>query len=157
FDFVVGPAVASISPTSGPANTSVIVNGTGFGGTPGFVYFNNTAGTVTNWTSTQIQVTVPPSATTGPVKVRANNVDRNSDLVSTMVTPTVLSVVPSSGPVGTPVQVNGSGFGASPATLKFAGVNAPIGTWSDTQITTTVPTGATTGAVVATVAQVSGN
>jgi hypothetical protein len=65
--------------------------------------------------------------------------------------PTISSLSPTSGPVGTPVTIDGSNFGATQgsSTVKFNGVTAADATsWSDTQIVVNVPSGATTGAVV---------
>src|SRR5438128_11531418 len=54
--------------------------------------------------------------------------------------PSFTSVSPGYGPVGTTVTIVGTGFGASQgsSTLQFGTYNA-TGTWSDTQIVTTVP------------------
>jgi len=73
--------------------------------------------------------------------------------------PQITSTAPSSGPVGTQVQFNGSGFGASQgtSTVSFNGVNAVVVSWSDTQIVATVPTAAITGWVRVTVGGVASN
>jgi IPT/TIG domain len=60
--------------------------------------------------------------------------------------PTITSFSPTSGLVGTTVTINGAGF--TGATLvKFAGTSATFVINSDTKITTTVPTGASTGRI----------
>lgn len=69
-------------------------------------------------------------------------------------TPQVISTSPVIGPVGTSVQINGSGFGSNP-TVTFNGVPAAVAPGSDTQITATVPSTATTGPVVVTVGGVA--
>lgn len=73
--------------------------------------------------------------------------------------PTIQSIFPLIGPVGTSVTVNGSNFGATKgtSTLKFNGVTSIPTTWSDIKIVTPVPSGATTGSVIATVAGVPSN
>ena len=63
---------------------------------------------------------------------------------------TITSVSPTSGPVGTPVSIVGSGFGATQGTLAFNGTIAGATSWSDTLIQTVVPTSATSGPVVVT-------
>lgn len=67
--------------------------------------------------------------------------------------PTISSLTPASGPVGTSVAIAGSGFGTTQgtSTLKFNGVTATPTSWSDTSIVAPVPAGATTGSVVVTV------
>ncbi|WP_460502006.1 FG-GAP-like repeat-containing protein, partial [Hymenobacter agri] len=63
------PTLTSLSPTSGPAGTSVILTGTNFTGATA-VSFNGTAATAfTVNSATQITATVPTGATTGLVTV----------------------------------------------------------------------------------------
>jgi len=54
---------------------------------------------------------------------------------------------PSQGPVGTSVTITGSGFGTTSGRVRFNGTEATISSWSDKQISVTVPSGATTGSV----------
>lgn len=61
--------------------------------------------------------------------------------------PSITSFSPSSGPVGTSVTINGSNFGTSPV-VKFNGTAAvPAVNGAGTLITTTVPSGATSGKI----------
>jgi hypothetical protein len=75
-----------------------------------------------------------------------------ADIVkNTPQTPTITSLLPTSGPVGSTVVINGSGFGLTQSASKvtFNGVDAGLATnWTDTQITVTVPPGATTGDIL---------
>lgn len=52
------------------------------------------------------------------------------------------------GPPGTDVMITGTNFGSTPGIVTFNGAEAPITSWTDTQIETAVPSGATTGPVV---------
>jgi len=75
--------------------------------------------------------------------------------------PSITNLSPASAPVGSAVTITGTGFGASQggSTVKFYN-NISAGTataWSDTSITATVPSGATTGNVVVTVSSVASN
>jgi hypothetical protein len=66
------PLIASISPVAGPVGSPVTITGSSFGAVQGgsTVTFNGTtAGAVTSWNDTQIQLSVPAGATTGPVVV----------------------------------------------------------------------------------------
>ncbi len=146
--------VTSIAPTSGVVGAQVTITGTNFQSTQptySWVRVNNLNATVVSWSNTQIVATIPSGATTGPVTVTANsnssNLTSNENVIFTMPNPVVTSLAPTSGPGGTTVQVNGSGFGASQgsSTVAFNGVNAAVTSWSDTQITTIVPTAATNG------------
>jgi hypothetical protein len=60
--------------------------------------------------------------------------------------PTVTSFTPTSGPAGTGVTITGTGFTGATA-VKFNVTNASYTFNSDTQITATVPSGATTGKI----------
>ncbi len=63
--------------------------------------------------------------------------------------PTVTVISPTSGPKNTVVTITGTNFGTSTAALKvfFNGVQGIVQTATATQITATVPAGASTGAV----------
>jgi len=63
--------------------------------------------------------------------------------------PTVSSFTPTSGPAGTSVTITGSGFTGATA-VTFNGTAATFTVNSGTQITATVPTGATTGRIAVT-------
>ncbi len=153
---VPAPQITSLSPTSGGVGTQVTVNGSGFQATKAAnssISFNGLPGTVVTWNDTQIVANVAANTATGGVKVVVNGVVSNQDQVFTLPNPIISGLVPSSGPVGTAVHINGSGFGASPgtSTVQCNGVNAATTSWTDSSITATVPTTSTTGAVLVTV------
>ena len=68
------PEVASISPNEGPKATLVIINGTNFGTTLGEneVTINGKPATITTASATQLTVSVPPAAGSGPIVVKSN-------------------------------------------------------------------------------------
>jgi IPT/TIG domain/Beta xylosidase C-terminal Concanavalin A-like domain len=153
------PSITSLSPTSGPVGTNVTITGTNFGSTTGTVTFNGTAATPTNWSATSITVPVPTGASTGNVVVTASAVASNGVAFTVLATPSITSLNPTSGPVGTMVTITGTNFGATQGTSTVT-FNATAGTptsWSATSITVPVPTGATTGSVIVTVAGVASN
>jgi YD repeat-containing protein len=61
----------------------------------------------------------------------------------------IVDFTPKQGPVGTTVTIAGIGFSATPAqnTVRFNGTLATVSTATATQLTVTVPAGATTGAI----------
>lgn len=69
------------------------------------------------------------------------------------VVPSITSITPSSGFVGTSVTINGSGFGASKgsSTVTFNGIVGIPTSWSDMAVVVPVPSGATSGNIVVTV------
>ncbi len=62
--------------------------------------------------------------------------------------PTISTVDPTTGPIGTLVTITGTGFVAGGTTVTFNGLAAVIRTLTATQLTTTVPIGASTGPLV---------
>ena len=65
----------------------------------------------------------------------------------------IIEFTPKSGPVGTTVNLFGTGFSTTPAnnTVKFNGVTAAVTSATQTEIVATVPSGATTGPISVTV------
>jgi YD repeat-containing protein len=67
--------------------------------------------------------------------------------------PSITSLTPNSGTVGSSVTVAGNNFGATQgtSTVQFNGTTASPASWTSTSIAVAVPSGATTGPVVVTV------
>jgi surface antigen len=65
--------------------------------------------------------------------------------------PSITSVTPGESPIGTPVTIGGSGL-ANASSVSFNGVPATVSGDTASTITTTVPSGATTGNIVVTTA-----
>src|SRR6266571_3925007 len=156
------PSITSLNPTSGVAGTSVTITGTYFGATQGAstVKFNGTAAAPTSWSATSIVVPVPAGATTGNVVVTVGGVASNGvNFAMTAPAPSITSLNPTSGLVGTSVTIAGANFGATQgtSTVKFNGTTGTPTSWSATSIVVPVPTGATTGHVVVTVGGVASN
>jgi hypothetical protein len=93
----------------------------------------------------------------------ANNAAVSNDLTFTTAAdtsaPTVTSLNPASGVVGTPVTIVGANFGATQgtSTVTFNGIAATPTSWSATSVVVKVPAGATTGNVVVTVGGAASN
>ncbi|MCL5411676.1 MAG: IPT/TIG domain-containing protein [Patescibacteria group bacterium] len=100
------------------------------------VSFDFTSGSTTDSNVVQHLTAEDTLGTANPI-----NITVNSPLL-------IRTLSSSSGEVGTTVTIGGSGFGSSAGKVFFSSnVEAPIRTWIDTQITTTVPTGASTGPI----------
>jgi hypothetical protein len=159
---VTAPSITSLSPVTGGAGTSVTITGSGFGTSQGTstVKFNGTtATTITLWSATSIKAAVPTGATTGNVVVTVGGL-ASAGSSFTVTAPSITSLSPTSGAIGTSVTITGTGFGTSQgtSTVKFNGTTATtITSWSATSISASVPTGATTGNVVATVGALASN
>src|SRR5207249_4656888 len=152
---VPAPSITSLNPASGLVGASVTIAGANFGATQGTstVTFNGIA-TATSWSATSIIAPVPTGATTGNVVVTVGGVGSNAvSFTVTVPAPSITSLNPTSGLVGTSLTIAGANFGATqgPSTVKFNGIAAAPTSWSATSIVVQVPAGATTGNVVVTV------
>jgi len=153
FTVIPAPTITSFAPTTGPIGTSVVITGTEFTGAT-VVTFNGTTSTFAVDSATQITATVPSGALTGKIGVTTpgGTATSTADFTVTAAAPTVTSFTPLTGPVGTVVTITGTNLTGA-ASVAFNGTNAATLTVdSDTQITATVPTGATTGKVSVTTA-----
>ena len=65
----------------------------------------------------------------------------------TAVAPTITSLTPASGPIGTSVTIAGAGFGTTQgtSTVTFGGISATPTSWSNTSIVVPVPSGVALG------------
>jgi hypothetical protein len=153
------PTITGFTPASGLVGDSVTITGTNFSTTPAnnTVKFNGTTAVATSSTSTQIVVPVPAGATTGTITVTVNgNTATSSGSFTVVLPPTITGFAPESGTTGDTVTITGTNFSATPAnnTVKFNGTAAVVTISSATQITATVPNGASTGKITV---EVGGN
>jgi hypothetical protein len=141
----------------------VIITGTNFGPTVGtiqsFVTFNGVQTRASNWTNTSITAPVPAGATTGNVLVNVGGVPSNGVLFTVTPPPSITSLSPNFGPVGTSVTITGANFAAlqGSSTVTFNAVVAAPTSWSASSIVVPVPTGASSGNVVVTESGVASN
>ena len=144
------PTIASFTPGTGDTGTPVTITGTGFTAASTVAFNNTSATTVSVDSDTQITATVPSGTTTGAISVTTAAGTATSSTNFT-VTLSVTGFSPSSGPAGTSVTITGTGFTGATA-VTFNGTGATFTFNSDTQITATVPSGATTGPISVTAA-----
>jgi hypothetical protein len=144
--------IASISPTNGLVGTTVTITGTNFSpvASENIVTFNGVEAKVSSASTTKLVTKVPAGATTGPIVVTiGNNSVTGPEFIVEEAAPTITSISPASGPVGTVVTINGTNFptNTDEAVVTFNGVAAEITSINATKIVTQVPTGASTGNV----------
>jgi hypothetical protein len=155
-NFIVGtpPTISYTNPVRAAVGSSITIIGNYFGTTQGSntITFNGTAATTSSWGNTQIIVPIPTGSSTGPLLVAVGGMNSNS--VNFTVVPNIISLSPSSAPVGSTVSITGTTFGLAQGsgTVTFNGTVASPSSWSDSQITVPVPIGASTGPVVVTAA-----
>ena len=114
------PAITSVTPDSGPAGSQVTLLGSGFGPfqPTSAVTFNNLPGSVTGWSPTTIDATVPEGASTGPVVVTVNG--RSSNGVP-------FTIITTGGLAGTVTRASdGSPLSGATVQLLYGGVSQGV-------------------------------
>jgi large repetitive protein len=152
------PTISSVDPVApaavGTAGAKLLLHGktftgtklvqfTGFGGAPSVsAPFSVGPG------GTTLTVTVPTAAVSGSIRV--TNGGGATDSPTVQILPKTLAISPSSGPVGTPVTITGTGLTSSAtATVGGAGIDGVVRV-SATQLRGTIGAGAVTGAALVT-------
>ena len=154
------PCIAAISPSTGAPADSVTITGNGFGSTPDTISFGGVKAAdvaASNWTDTSIKSIVVPSVgpTAVPIPVvvtvggKASS-SSNFTMKCPSSGPCITSLSLYTGSVDTSVTITGQNFGKSQgtSTVTFGSTKATIkraSDWTDTQITTTVPSSAKPG------------
>jgi regulation of enolase protein 1 (concanavalin A-like superfamily) len=116
-----------------------------------------------NWTqvssqivsmNTNVYVALATSAENNNTTLGTAILDNVSLSTTAIVPPVINGASATTGPIGSQVVITGSGFGTSQgnSAVILNGVPATINTWSDTSVTITIPTGASSGPLAVTVA-----
>ncbi len=147
-----GPTITSFAPTQGLPGTVVTITGSGFSAVNA-VSFNGVAATFTVGSNTSITATVPSTAATGKISVtRPSGTTATTANFTVLEPPVITSFSPASGAIGSQVTLTGLRFTGTSA-VRFNGIAATAFTVnSSTQITATVPAGATSGPISITTA-----
>lgn len=145
------PTTRLLSPTSGTTGTSVLIHGRYFVNVTG-VTVGGAQAAFTTPSAEWMRLTVPANAISGPVVITtpAGSVTAGQF----KVLPTVSGLSVSSGDVGQQVVITGTGF-SGVKSVSFNGASAAFTINSPTQITTSVPNGASTGAITVSTADAS--
>jgi len=154
----VAPTISSFSPTHGWMGVTFIeIYGFNFVGTTS-VTFNGVPAQFAIWSDTEIRAWVPTGATSGPISVTtavasgagADGTAWSSSSFTVVPPPAITSFTPTTGSVGTTVDIRGTNF----TYVDFVGINntpAAFTVDSNTEIHATVPAGATgSGPIVVT-------
>lgn len=88
---IVNLAITNISPTTGPKNTPVTITGTGFSTTlaNNTVTINGKVCTIISTTATQMNITIPPSAGSGKIRIVVGDANAESNPFDYILTATV--------------------------------------------------------------------
>jgi hypothetical protein len=142
------PALDGFDPLAGAVGNTITIRGKHLGGVTE-VDFNGVRATKLKIVGgEQITAGVPPGATTGPIRVVAPTGTATSATSFVVVTaaPTISSLVPASGPVGTKVVVNGTQLLGLTA-VTIGGQPAKFTPDKERQFTTKIPAGLQPGTV----------
>ena len=126
------PAITGVSATTGSVGSQVVINGTGFGGTQNGsgVLLDGAAVTINSWSDTSLTITIPSSATTGPLLVSVAPGMNDSNPVRFTVTSEPLPVSWLDQDVGTAGVFGSAGYTNGTFTVAGAG-NGTMITMSD--------------------------
>jgi hypothetical protein len=123
------------------AGTTITINGSNFTGASN-VMIGGQSATFTVVSPTQITATVPAGATGTNLSVTTGA--GTGSTVGFAPAPTISTISPNNAPVGTPLTITGTNFiPGAVGTVIIGGQTATFTVVSPTQITTTVPVGAT--------------
>jgi RHS repeat-associated protein len=138
--------VLGLTPTSGAPGAEVTITGTGFATDPADneVTIGGTDATVVEAAPTQLVVTVPAGAGSGPVTVEtaAGSADSpGSFTVEDRPAPAISGFSPADGAPGDPVTITGTGFDRVLAhnVVEFNGIRARVTAATTTSLTAVVP------------------
>jgi large repetitive protein len=147
-NFFVPPVVTGFSPAAGRAGTNVILSGSNLAGALA-VLINGLPASFIATNNSSLSVTVPPNATTGPIRL---NAPAGAFITTSnfLILPTLAAFSPASGPVSTPVTIVGANLNVGTPVVIIGGVNAVVQSASFSQLTALVPAGATTGPITVT-------
>jgi len=145
------PTKAIITPVQAPVASLVLIQGSGFGDAQGKVtspgaskQASEAKWDVKSWTQVAIIATVPEDAAFGKTTL---TIIPSGNLPSQNVEFTKQNMTPISGPPGSVVKINGTGFGAQgESTIKFGNRQATsVKQWADDEIDVAVPESLTAG------------
>lgn len=145
--FKVLPAIVDVSPSSGFVGTTVTITGTTFTGLVS-LRFGAAAAGVVSATDSEVVVTVPAGATSGPVALTTGaGTAASATPFEVIRPPTVTSFTPTAAPAGTDVTIDGDSVGSA-TVVTFNGLDASaVSRVSSSRIKARVPLLATTGSI----------
>lgn len=144
-------AVAAIKPLTGGKGTRVRISGSGFEAvvTGNYVDFNGKAALVEEAAEDHLIVVAPDGVATGPVSVTVLNQKIVGPVFTVVAAPVISNVTPLSGPAGTAMTISGRTFSTilDENKVSINGVNVPIISATDTEITLNIPGGTGSGKI----------
>ncbi|MEM6378839.1 MAG: IPT/TIG domain-containing protein [Bacteroidota bacterium] len=140
--------ITSIDPTFGDVGTTVTITGTNFSRAiaNNRVTFNGVSADVVTASETELTVTVPEGATTGPISI-SKVITVEGPIFSIVAAPVITGIDVIGAAVGETITISGANFGESVTDnlVSFNGTEAEIVSATTTELVVIVPVGATTG------------
>ena len=145
--FFLPPTITGLSLPSGGARATVTITGTNLTGATA-VAVGGTPAAFTVVSNTQATFTVPSGAATGsaPVTVTTPGGTSAGAAFTVLPPPTITSISPGSGPIGTSVTITGTNLTGTVGVMLGSVVTVPTSV-SATQVVFTIPPGAVTGTI----------
>lgn len=144
------PSITAFTPLYGLPGSTVTITGLNFTAATSVKINGVSAGTFTVNSATQVTAVVPAAATSGQVTVTTASGTATSSGSFTVLTgdgtPTLASFTPVTGAVAQSVTLTGTNF-VNVTSVSFNGTSTPFTIVSPTEISTAVPTGASSGAI----------
>jgi len=156
------PTLTNLSPTEDYVQDQYItLTGTDFGPSPGnggtstHVYFGGVqeqSGDLdeASWSTTQIKVKIPPTASGVVINVKVSVAGNDSGTKTFTLLPHVDSTTPTFAHTGDSITINGTNFGSTQGagSVRVKGYLATVNSWSNTAISIVVPDKAVDGNIV---------
>lgn len=150
FTVVPPPVIAAVAPLSGPVGTEVTIKGEHFTNFTDevMITFNGVPATVTSASEKAIVVKVPVNAGTGAMSIIVNDQPASVPEFKEQNLG-IAEITPDNGMDGDLITIKGFGFSANAAenNVTFNGVQATVSNASASELTVTVPSGVSTGAL----------
>lgn len=141
------PVVASLSPASAGVGEELTITGNNFTGVAAVLFSNGVAGTIKQTTATQIRVTVPIGASSGPLTLRKPDCSDVLTPAFTLLCPTVSGITPASGVAGATIAINGANLAGVTGVIFSNNAAASFTVVNAAQINAVVPPAGVSGPI----------
>jgi len=145
FEVLAPPSITAFNPAGGASGAVVTITGTNLQHNPTVQFFNGVSAPITSVSATQLVVQVPGGAVTGRISVKTDAIQTPITTATDFIIagkPSITSISPSSGTVGTQITINGTNL-TNPVNVIVNGTSV-AGTWvSNNIVKVTVPVNTT--------------
>lgn len=142
------PTLSGFAPSQGPFGTEVTISGSNLG-TVENVFVGGFGQAIEEATDSQLTITIGDGTGSGPIEVDTDYGTATTDDSFYVTSPIVYYFTPTAGPVGTVVTIEGNNFDLVPENnnVSFNGTPAVVLGSNGSELTVSVPFGATTGTI----------